>query len=377
MSIISVEESLRAAIAQHGYIGIDDMMRITMSASSSSYYRSKQPLGQDADFITSPEISQMFGEMIGVWCVDIWQRLGRPSDVTLVELGPGRGLLMRDLLRATQHVKGFHDAIHIELLEINPLLIDAQKEVLSFFSHKIRWITSINEITKSQSIIVANEFFDALPSKQYIKVKKEWNEIVLMIDPKNHLKFEHCAVLSKILAEQLLHEHPRAGDGAVIEESIESLSVIKYLTDHIKLYDGAMLVIDYGYDLPPILRQDYQYTSTLQAIHNHQFHHILATLGEADLSTHVDFYAMKAVAEARHGLVFGSVEQGEFLRRLGIEVRLKALITQNPGTEVLLKKQYHRLTSKEQMGSLFRAIAITGRESMLPLGFSAVSFQEK
>lgn len=373
MTKTTLESLIIEQISQKGYLGIDEMMRSAMSQNILSYYRTKQPLGENGDFITSPEISQMFGEMIGIWCIDLWYKLGRPNPFNILELGPGRGLLMRDLLRSTKHVVGFHDALHIQMLEINDTLIPIQKEQLLQLHQRIEWISSSSQIKAMPSIILANEFFDALPIKQYIKIKQDWHEIILTTNPiDQNLQFDHYDILNKQLKEHLHFAYPNAGDGAVIEESRESLNFIKQLTEHIKLYSGTILVIDYGYDFIPSLRQNHQYTSTLQAIRNHKFHPLLSNLGEADLSAHVDFTAIRLTAEAHHGIVYGTIGQGDFLHNIGIDTRLNSLKTQNPELAPILQKQYHRLTSPKAMGNLFKVLQIVHDEAVQPLSSNYV-----
>lgn len=368
MNKMKVEFAIREQILHRGYIGIDDMMRTAMSQNMSSYYKIKQPLGEKADFITSPEISQMFGEMIGIWCADIWYKLGQPTQFNILELGPGRGLLMRDLLRSTKNIIGFHEALSIQLLEINDQLIKIQKDQILPLHSRIEWISSFNKMNMMPSIVVANEFFDALPIKQYIKIKKEWHEVILTINPINQmLQFDHYDILNKSLQEHLSLAYMHAGDGAVLEESQESLKIIQLLTEHIKSYSGVVLVIDYGYDFLPSTRQNYQYISTLQAIQNHKFHPILKNLGEADLSAHVDFAAMRLAAEAHHGTVYGTVNQGDFLNNIGIKTRLNNLQIQNPDLAPILQKQYDRLASPQAMGNLFKILQIVPSQKIKPL----------
>lgn len=368
---MSIENEIRKVISKKGYIYVDELMRMAMSSFANSYYRSKQPLGSDADFITAPEISQMFGEMIGLWCVGEWERLGKPNPVNLVELGPGRGLLMRDLLRATKNAEGFHEALRVQMLEINPKLIAEQKERLKSSGYsgldpeshecdgQITWIDSVSQISELPTIIIANEFFDALPIRQYVKVKKDWHEIALVIDPDDGmLRFDKRPMMPRILAGQVSLEHLKTRDGAVIEESPESIEIIQIIAEHIKKFSGAALIIDYGYEVPPLLRSDNQYMGTLQAVKRHKFAPVLASLGEADLSAHVDFYALGQAARARAVEVSEVGSQGEFLKGLGIEVRLKSLQEKNPELRDALARQVARLVGAEQMGRLFKVMEL-------------------
>ena len=205
---------------------------------------------------------------------------------------------MRDLLKVAKIAPEFFSAIQIELIDINPNFIEWQKKNLSNFDINIKWLKQISEVAKLPTLFIANEFFDALPIKQFIKVKDTWYEVILIANQNDgKIKFEKIA-LNKILNEQFLIDYITAYDGAVIEESIESLEIIKTISKHIKTLKGAALIIDYGYNISNLKRTRHQYNSTLQAIKNHQFYPVLDSLGEADLSAHVDFYSLAKVARA-------------------------------------------------------------------------------
>jgi len=354
-----IDSKIRSIIKETGHITIDDMIREVLSTNSNSYYQSTESIGEDGDFITSPEISQLFGEMIALWAIEKWQLLGSPDKFALVELGPGQGKLMQAFLKVAKLDPKFFAAINIFLYEINPFFISSQKANLIEHDKPICWIKNINEIPKLPTIIIANEFFDALPVKQYLKVKEKWYESILVADPVDgRIKF-HKTEISKVLHNQLLHDHKKAGDGAVIEESVESLDITRYLSKHIHLHTGAALIIDYGYHIHSETRTGGQYNSTLQAIKNHQYNSILDTLGEADLTTHVDFIALSKAAREKDikNITFGT--QREFLIKYGIELRLETLkqsLIHHDFTNIA--KQVFRLTSDQQMGELFKALEL-------------------
>ena len=237
--------SVREAISKNGFIPMDEVMHIALTKNPNSYYRSRQPLGQDGDFITAPEISQMFGEMIGIWCIDLWNKLGRPKKSNLVEFGAGRGSLMRDVLRTIKAEPEFYNSVTIWIIDINPKLKAIQREILADFDPIIKWVSSINKISKNPSIILANEFFDALPIKEYFKQKTEWKERGLVIDPHEAtFKFEMRSI-RKHLSDQFFSEHINAKDGAVIEESMESIKIVQDICKFINSNTGAALIIDY------------------------------------------------------------------------------------------------------------------------------------
>jgi NADH dehydrogenase [ubiquinone] 1 alpha subcomplex assembly factor 7 len=354
-----IDSKIRHIIKENGHIKLDDMMREVLSTNPNSYYKSTKAIGKNGDFITSPEISQLFGEMIALWAIEKWQSLGSPDKFALVELGAGQGKLMQDFLRVAKLAPNFFAAIELFIYEINPFFISLQKENLVEYNKPISWIQDLKEIAKIPTIIIANEFFDALPIKQYLKVKDNWYESILVTDPiDGKIKF-HKTELSKILQNQLLLEHKEANDGAIIEESLESLIIIRFLSEHLHAHTGAALIIDYGYNIQTNNRTREQYNSTLQAIKNHQFNPVLETLGEADLTTHVDFNALSNAANQRGIKNIAVSLQKDFLIKYGIEIRLNSLkesLSKDDFTNV--KKQVFRLTSEQQMGELFKVLEL-------------------
>ncbi len=355
---MSIESIIRQIISTKGYITVDDMISISMSDHPSSYYRSKQPIGSHSDFITSPEISQLFGEMIGIWAINAWEKLDRPTNINLVEFGPGRGILMRDLLRATSKITEFHKALNIHLCEINPLLIDEQKKNLTdytkLYSLEISYISKISDIKNNfPSIIIANEFFDALPIKQYIKKDDLWNEIVISLDESGNF------IWNDIKSCKSFERHINTSNNSILEILSESgLEIINSISKYIKANKGQALIIDYGYDIDPTIRTKDQYKSTLQAIKNHKFHNLFEDLGKADISSHVDFESLKNIFITDQMLNTYIITQKTLLKSLGIEIRLNDLIKKNPSLKKILLHQYHRLTEDNQMGYLFKALVV-------------------
>ncbi len=352
-----VDSKIRKLIEQNGSIKLDEMMLQVTSVAPSSYYQKQDKLGCLGDFTTAPEISQLFGEMIALWTIDQWYKMGCPQKTNLVELGPGQGVLMRDLLNVAKLVPELYQSLSIELIDINPHFIKKQKTNLKLTGLPIKHYKSIQYISKIPSIIIANEFFDSMPIKQYIKSKKLWYELTLIIDPADgKIKFDKIEV-SKELQRYLLQEHSNAHDGAVIEESPKSLEIVKFISKHIIQFGGASLIIDYGYDIDPIKRTRNQYNPTLQAIKNHKYYPLLATLGEADLSAHVDFYALKTVSRNIGINVYGSITQRDFLISNGILLRSQLLQSKLPIIEAnIIAKQVDRLIAPNKMGLLFKVL---------------------
>jgi SAM-dependent MidA family methyltransferase len=351
-----IDSVIRKIIKAAGHITIDDMMAEIMTNNSSAYYQNVEEIGAEGDFITAPEISQLFGEIIGLWVIEKWQQIGCPSKLTLLELGPGRGTLMKDLLRSVSLKPELASSLEVVMHDVNPKFIKKQKEQLASYEN-IKWQTNLADLPKQPLIVISNEFFDALPIKQYRKYKKTWYESTMVVDPVDgRIKYSKLGI-NKNLQSHFNQEHPDATDGAIIEESVTGFAIIKRLAKQIKKHSGAFLAIDYGYNIEMPQRQATQYNATLQAIKDHEYQSIIDTLGEADLSSHVDFVALKKAA-ARSGIKDARIcTQEEFLKKYGIMIRLQQLQQQNKG-EVAdrLGKQVWRLTSAEQMGELFKVI---------------------
>ncbi len=354
---MAIDSKIRSIIKELGYIKIDDMMREVLSINPSSYYRSQTSIGADGDFITAPEISQLFGETIGFWLISKWQQLGCPKEFALIELGPGMGILMRDLMRVVKLVPEFTQAVKIFLYEINNNFIKKQEDNLSFTSSKVIWINNLNDLPTIPCIIISNEFFDALPIKQYIKIRQTWYEAVIICDPiDSRLKLDKIE-LNKALTQQLNIDHKNAHDGAILEESAEALEIIRKITAHLRKVTGVCLVIDYGYNIEPAERNRNQYNSTLQAIKNHQYQPIFESLGKSDLSAHVDFNALRnaVLQKGIKNIVISS--QRDFLVNWGIVIRQQLLKSTSSLEDAgILDAQLHRLIAKEQMGEIFKVM---------------------
>ncbi|WP_395476881.1 class I SAM-dependent methyltransferase [Rickettsia endosymbiont of Pantilius tunicatus] len=356
---MSIDHKTREIIEQSGYITCDRLMQEALHLSPTSYYKQTKSLGEEGDFITAPEVSQLFGEIIGLWCIKEWQRIGSPKNLNIVELGPGRGLLMRDLLRTAKLVPEFYNALSINLIDINENLIIQQKSNLQNFDLPINWYASIEDIPKKPALIIANEFFDAMPIKQYIKVKELWYERIFVVQPVDgKIKYDKIAV-SKQLQDYLQKTHLDAKDGAVLEESYNSIEIMKFMSEHIKELGGSGLIIDYGYDINPNIRTRHQYNSTLQAIKNHKYCPVIENLGEADLSAHVDFYVLKTVAQNSKINVIDTISQRDFLIENGILLRKQTIQDKlNPQQAQLIERQVDRLISVKEMGGLFKVLQV-------------------
>jgi len=312
-----------------------------MARCNAHYYATQEPFGAQGDFTTAPEISQIFGELVGAWLADQWQQMGRPQAV-LAELGPGRGTLMKDALRATRAVAGFHDATDIHLVETSPRLCNVQQETLSGAHPRIVWRDSVDALPPLPLLLIANEFFDALPVEQYVKAG--------LTETQRTIGHED---------ESLVW----VSEGAVMREaSPASLAIMKQIAAHIRKYGGAALVIDYGY--AGDARHD-----TLQALSKHKAADILASPGNADLTAHVDFGALLFAARQAGAQGWGIVEQGTFLKRLGAELRAVALCKSADATQrEAILSGLERLVAPHAMGELFKVMAVTSTLEA-PAGF--------
>lgn len=351
-----------------GPISIATFMAEALGHPKHGYYITRDPLGAKGDFTTAPEISQMFGEMLGIWLADCWINQGQPDPVHLVELGPGRGTLMADALRATIRVPGFHTAIRLHLVETSPVLRQKQAEALSAFQPV--WHDSLAHVPEGPLLLIANEFFDALPIRQFIRTPAGWAERKVGLNAQGHLAFTFDPAPGGALLTPL-HQDAGIPPGAVAETCPAGVSVATEIGQRLAAHPGAALVVDYGYDGPAI-------GDTLQALRAHAPVPVLDNPGSADLTAHVDFTALaRAAARAGAGLhpgIGSSVTQGALLRALGIDARAAALAARaTPPQQAALQAALTRLTGPSAMGRLFRAIAITHPAAPTPAGFAVTT----
>ncbi|MCC7305821.1 MAG: SAM-dependent methyltransferase [Alphaproteobacteria bacterium] len=342
-----MDKILQDYITKNGPVDIGAFMQMVLGHPQHGYYMKKDPFGAAGDFTTAPEISQMFGEVIGAWVADVWIKMGSPSAFTLLEMGPGRGTLMADMMRATENVKGFHSACSIHLLEMSPVLKDIQKNTLKAFPG-VQWHETFKGISPEQPLIaVANEFLDALPVRQLVMTDAGWKERV--IDFKDGQFVFGLATPSPFIS---LPEG-RAEEGEIYELSPERSAFMKNFCGVLKKAKGAALFIDYGYSEPGI-------GESLQALYKHQYVPVLEHIGDADLTAHVDFAALKEECRSVEAMVSGPVRQGDFLQSTGINQRaawLSAKATEKQAQDI--ESALHRLTSSDEMGLLFKVMGLS------------------
>lgn len=340
-------------IALTGPISLADFMAEALGHPRLGYYRHAVPVGATGDFTTAPEISQMFGELIGAWLAERWLAMGRPSPVRLVELGPGRGTLMTDALRATRGVPGFQAAMDLHLVETNAPLREAQRTALQ--AHHPTWHERFDEVPDGPLLLVANEFFDALPVRQFHRTATGWRERMVGLDEHGGLRLA-LAPGNTPFASLL----PDAGEGAEAELSEAGRSLAGAIGARIARDGGWALIIDYGLESAGR-------AASLQAVRGHQGAGILDRPGETDLSAHVDFAALAAASGVP---TFGPVGQGEFLRRLGLPERAQALKRKAKAAQAdAIDAASARLIAPDQMGTLFRVLALGDGKSAPPAGF--------
>ncbi|MBB5715136.1 class I SAM-dependent methyltransferase [Sphingomonas aerophila] len=342
----SLSDRLARAITMAGPVPISQFM----AAANNHYYATRDPLGATGDFVTAPEISQMFGELVGLWATDLWDRAGRP-DAAWVELGPGRGTLSADALRAAGKA-GWTPPVH--LVEISPVLRAAQAEQVPQAS----WHDTVDTLPDDRSlVVVANEFFDALPIRQLVRRGDAWHERLVACQDTLFLPVAGPPVPAEVVPEPLRD----APAGSVLEVSPSSVAVVRSLAARIARQGGTLLAIDYGYEGPAL-------GETLQAVRGHSFANPFERVGDQDLSAHVDFTTLAAAGQVSGLVAWGPVEQAEWLVRLGIDSRSAALARAHPDRADSLVTDRQRLVNG--MGALFKVLGLTAPNWPTPAGFA-------
>ena len=330
-----LEQIIKKIIAKQGAISVAEYMNLALAHHEHGYYMGRDPLGVAGDFTTAPEISQVFGEIIGAWLANQWLLLGAPDNIALVELGAGRGTLMADILRATKNIKGFYEATSVHIVEISPHLRQKQWKTLAGKHERIEWHETIDTLPQSPIFLVANEFFDALPIRQFVRSEAGLLEKTIIVED-DKLKFSAS---------------PR-NEGDIVETCEPATNIMRSLAKHIKTHKGAGVIIDYGY-------VGGSAGDTLQAMKNHKYHDVLADVGEADITAHVDFLALAEAARAEGIIAEDAIPQGAFLMRSGAGERTTNLCAISaPEQQKSLVSGLKRLADPEEMGELFKVLII-------------------
>jgi NADH dehydrogenase [ubiquinone] 1 alpha subcomplex assembly factor 7 len=351
-------DEIRAMIAERGSITVEQYMQLALTHPDLGYYMNRDPFGATGDFTTAPEVSQMFGELIGLWAAEVWSSMGSPDPVRLVELGPGRGTLMSDALRAARIVPAFRNALEVRLIETSPTLASMQHELLIDCGVAVSWAQSLKEIPDGPTIVIGNEFLDALPVRQFVRVSGQWRERAVRLNGDGKLVFD-------VADKPEPYIRANAANGEVLEVSPSGHRLMFELGARLVKQGGAALLIDYGHAIT-------SYGDTLQALRAHRYVDPLAAPGDCDLTAHVDFAAMARSASATGAAVHGPIDQGDFLRAIGIDLRTKALAERASADRAEeFQRARERLVGKNQgeMGALFKAMAIADRKLRAPPGF--------
>ena len=358
-----ISRRIARRIGAEGPLSIAAFMAMALHDPEDGYYARGSPIGAQGDFVTAPEISQVFGELIGLWCALMWQRLGEPDPVILAELGPGRGVLMEDLLRAAAVIPTFRRALRLHLVEVSPALRAEQETRLA----ELRpvWVSRFEDLPEAPILLVANEFLDALPIRQFMRGQAQWSERMVALDDDNRFVFVDGpeSPTASLLIPAVHRDSVRPGN--VVEICPTALAIAAGLGARFIRRPGAALFVDYGY-FPSAPG------STLRALHRHCAVSPLAAPGTADLSAHVDFAAFAEAARAGGSTIYGPVPQQRWLRALGAEQRAVVLRARaTPRQRQALDAGVRRLLDPDQMGTLFQAIALTSPGLPPPPGFEA------
>lgn len=357
-----LEERLIALIKSRGPISVADYMDDALLHPHDGYYTSQAPIGAKGDFTTSPEISQIFGELIGLWLVQSWIDMGSPPAFNLIELGPGRGVLMQDVLRAAKLRPAFLDAAHVWLVETSGRLRHEQQRRLRDAGIATDWADSLSDIPPAPTLIVANEFFDCLPIRQFIRADAGWRERLVGVDPSGtRLEFTTDSAPPLPTIPLPSAEDTPVGSIFEISEAADVLAdeIAKLLLEQ----DGRALIIDYGQLHGGV-------GDTLQATRRHAFWPVLAAPGRADITAHVNFEQIARAAFAAGAAAYGPVSQGAFLEKLGLAFRLERLCAgKTAGETADIYAGAHRISSPTQMGELFKALCVSAPGLPEPGGF--------
>ncbi len=348
---------IKALIAEEGPISVERYMELALSHPQHGYYMNRDPFGAAGDFTTAPEISQMFGELLGLWAAEVWTLMGRPDPVRLIELGPGRGTLMSDALRAARVVPDFRAALDVTLVELSPALAEIQHETLLTAGAPISWASNFADAPEGPAIIIANEFLDALPVRQYVRSHNRWRERVVWVDRAGQLAFAPGRQ-----PEPFIHATGEEGD--IIETNPTAHRLMYELAGRLVKQGGLALFIDYGHAVTSL-------GDTLQAVRGHRIVDPLVEPGDCDITAHVDFAAMARSARAAGAAVYGPIDQGDLLREIGVDTRTQALAQRTPDRAEEFEQARRRLVGKEvgEMGGLFKAMVVANRNLAVPPGF--------
>ncbi|MGH6888410.1 MAG: class I SAM-dependent methyltransferase [Rhizomicrobium sp.] len=356
----ALAQRLARAIRFEGPLSLSVVMTLALHDPECGFYARGEAIGAEGAFVTAPEISQIFGELLGLWIFQTWRDQGRPTKSTMVELGPGRGTLLCDALRTWRREPEFLDAIELVLVEASAALESAQRARLEGSPVPVRWVRQWSDVAADGPLfLLANEFLDALPVRQFVMTTRGWCERMVTADAADKLAFALAPYPTTVLIPP---GRTAADPGAVYEISPAALSLIEDVAHAITARGGAALFVDYGHS-------GEGFGETLQALNHHRAVDVLERLGEADLSAHVDFGAAAQCARAAGARTYGPLAQGSFLGALGIEARAARLESANPERAAEIRDGVRRLVKPSEMGTLFKALALVPQNAPGPPGF--------
>ena len=346
-------------IKKSGEIPLDKFIDLSLYNKKIGYYMKKNPFGKKGDFITAPNISRLFSEMIAIWIISFWKNLGSPRNFNLIELGAGNGEMMKVLLESFQNFPSFLESCNIIIHEKSPILIKIQKEKLS--KSKIIWVSQINKIKKNPSIFIANEFFDAMPIKQFRKQGNIWYE--KFVNFENYSKASFIEKKTDIKKIERRLNFKISQNQNFIEYSEFGFDYLKNISNIIKKNTGGLLIIDYGY-------LEKKMKNTLQAVSNHKFANILDNIGGVDITHNINFELFKKFTQKLGGLDNNLNTQKNFLIKMGIKERAEILSrNKNFSKKADIFYRLNRLIDEKQMGTLFKVMFIKSKKIKFNLGF--------
>ncbi len=361
MSATPLETIIREIIAAEGPMPVDRFFGLVLGHPEHGYYMTQQPFGLEGDFITAPEASQMFGELVGVWFASIYQALGSPAAINLVEVGPGQGVLMSDMLRAARVVPGFREAIQVHFVETSRRLREIQREAVGKQGFSASWHDSFADVPESPMLLVGNEFFDAIPIRQFERHNGSWRERMIGVCPDGKLGF----VLGPLPLPdtQIPSWAHGCEDGSIAEIGPVRNLIAEEMARRLTIHQGAALFIDYGHAESGV-------ADTLQAMRAHKFADVFDDLGFCDLTSHVDFGELGRAMHRGGAKVLPVLTQGEFLRSMGVDARAQQLLrVANEEQRDAIEYNLKRLVSADHMGELFKVMAAVSPDMAAPYPF--------
>ena len=361
MPATPLENIIREIIATEGPIPIDEYFGLVLGHPQHGYYMSQQPFGLDGDFITAPEASQMFGELIGVWFASIYQSIGSPKQINLVEVGPGQGVLMADMLRAAKVMPGFRGAVQVHFVETSRRLREIQKAAVAKEGFSASWHDHFQDVPEGPMLLAGNEFFDAIPIKQFEKRGGKWHERFVGVNGDNKLGFVLSPdQVSPLLIPTWAHD---SDEDSIAEVAPVRSAIAEEMARRLKRSPGAAIFIDYGHAESGVV-------DTLQAMRAHKFADVFEDIGYCDLTSHVDFGELGRAMEQGGAKVLPAMTQGAFLRAMGIDARAQQLLRKSTDEQRdAITFNLNRLVADDQMGTLFKVMAAVSPGMPAPYPF--------